>query len=48
MWSWALFEPALARIAYLRLALFHGPMELAVILLWLLEGRPAIAGGTAT
>lgn len=46
--AWALFEPALARSAYLRLALFHGPMELAVILLWLLEGRAAIAGGTAT
>lgn len=39
---------ALARSAYLRLALFHGSMELAVILLWLLEGRAAIAGGTAT
>ena len=45
--AWALFEPASARIAYLRLALFHGPMELAVALLWILEGRSAIVGGTA-
>ncbi|MDS4040717.1 MAG: hypothetical protein RKP20_06020 [Candidatus Competibacter sp.] len=45
--AWASFEPALARSAYLRLALFHGPVELAVVLLWLLEGRAAIADGTA-
>lgn len=45
--AWASFEPALARSAYLRLALFHGPMELAAALLWLLEGRAAIADGTA-
>ena len=29
--AWAPFEPALARSAYLRLALFHGPVELAVV-----------------
>jgi len=41
---WALIEPAIARNAYLQLALFHGPMELAVALLWMLEGRAAIVG----
>ena len=44
---WALIEPAIARNAYLRLALFHGPMELAVALLWMLEGRAAIVGKAA-
>jgi len=41
---WTLIEPAIARNAYLQLALFHGPMELAVALLWMLEGRAAIVG----
>lgn len=44
---WALIEPAVARNAYLQLALFHGPMELAVALLWTLEGRAAIVGKAA-
>ena len=35
---------AAARIAYLRVAMFHGPMELCVALLFMLEGRAALTG----
>ncbi len=45
--AWALFDLAVARATYLRLALFHGPLELAVASLWAMEGRAAIVGSPA-
>lgn len=44
---WTLFDLAVARATYLRLALFHGPLELAVASLWAIEGRAAIIGSPA-
>jgi hypothetical protein len=48
--TWALVNPLAARYGYLDLALFHGYLELAVLVLWLVERRkvPApfpLAGG---
>ncbi|MBX3220749.1 MAG: hypothetical protein KF795_09535 [Labilithrix sp.] len=43
--AWACFELAAARDGYLRLAVFHGPLELGAATLLLLEGRGRIRGG---
>ena len=40
--AWALVDLAAARDGYLRLALFHGPMELAVLGLVAAEGRSVL------
>lgn len=42
---WAALDVAAARAGYLRLALFHGPMELAVLGAWAAEGREFWAPG---
>jgi hypothetical protein len=39
--GWALLDAAAARDGYLRLAGFHGHLELAALALWAAEGRPA-------
>ncbi len=44
--AWALTDLAAARIGYLRMALFHGYLELVAGTLLFLEGRPASATGT--
>lgn len=36
---WGLFDLWQARVGYLRLALFHGPLELGAAALWIVEGR---------
>jgi len=38
--GWALLDPHAARLAYLRMALFHGPLELAVVAILFIERRP--------
>jgi hypothetical protein len=38
--AWGLFDPRAARLAYLRVALFHGPLEIAVAALLFIERRP--------
>lgn len=40
--SWGLFDLTQAREGYLRLALFHGPLELAVLGLFAAEGRAVL------
>lgn len=45
--AWGLLDAAAARDGYLRLALFHGPLELAVVVLLFLEGRAHITRRTA-
>lgn len=37
--AWATIDLVAARAGYLRLALFHGPMELAILGAWLVQGR---------
>jgi hypothetical protein len=37
--AWGLVDPLAARTGYLDLALFHGYLELAVLMLWLVERR---------
>jgi hypothetical protein len=37
--AWAVVDLTQARLGYLRLAVFHGYLELAVGALWLIEGR---------
>lgn len=39
--AWAFVDVVHARNAYLHLAKFHGVLELAVLALWAIEGRPA-------
>lgn len=39
--AWAVVDLTQARLGYLRLAVFHGYLELAVGALWLIEGRRA-------
>lgn len=39
--AWAVVDLTQARLGYLRLAIFHGYLELAVGALWLIEGRRA-------
>jgi hypothetical protein len=42
---WAVADLQAARIGYLRLVLFHGPLELVTLGLLLAEGRTALGGG---
>ena len=39
--AWGAVDLTQARVGYLRLAVFHGYLELAVAALWLIEGRRA-------
>ena len=39
--AWGVVDLTQARMGYLRLAVFHGYLELAVAVLWLIEGRRA-------
>jgi hypothetical protein len=39
--AWAVVDLTQARLGYLRLAVFHGYLELAVAALWIIEGRRA-------
>ncbi|MBX3264869.1 MAG: hypothetical protein KF782_34675 [Labilithrix sp.] len=43
--AWGAFALASARHGYLRLAIFHGPLELGAATLLLLEGRGRVRGG---
>jgi hypothetical protein len=38
--AWSLHDPHAARLVYLRVALFHGPLEIAVVALLFIERRP--------
>lgn len=44
---WGLVDLVHARAGYLRLALFHGPLELAVLVVCAIEGPTALRGGAA-
>ncbi len=41
---WATIDLAAARTGYFRLALFHGYLELCVLAVWWIEGRPEVSG----
>ena len=39
------FDLTSARLNYLRLAMFHGPLEVAACVFWWLERRPLLRAG---